>query len=185
MQDLHGKWEAAPSENARDQGGRDHGQVLPGVLQAGLVDLGLGDPLGLGPPVLEPDLDLGLSQLKLASKVRPLSDGQVALLVEFLLQLVELLVGEGSPGLPVRLVFPQSALQGEHLARAQLLLLLVLLLLVMVVTVLDLVLGKLGHSLLLLELLQEEELGHPGEHRGGHHQGQGVRGREGGRRHGV
>ena len=177
MQDLQGKWEAAPSENARDQGGRDHGQVLPGVLQAGLVDLGLGDPLGLGPPVLEPDLDLGLSQLKLASKVRPLSDGQVALLVEFLLQLVELLVGEGSPGLPVRLVFPQGALQWEHLSRAQLLLLALL----VVMTALALELGKLGHALLLLELLQEEQLGHPGEHRGGHHHGHGVWGREGGR----
>ena len=180
--DLHGKGEASASQNPRDQGGRDEGQVLPGVLKGGLVNLGLRDPLGLGPSVLEPDLHLGLGQIKLSSEVRSLGDGEVALLVEFLFQLVELLVGEGSPGLPVRLVFPQSALERERWTATADLLVLVLVLLAVV----SLELGKL---LLLLELLQEEQLGHPGEHGGGggggHHQGHGGMGHEGWGRDGV
>ena len=112
MSDLHGKGQSAASENAGDQGGRDHGQVLPGVLQAGLVNLRLGDPLRLGPPVLEPDLHLGLRQLQLGGELGPLGYRQVLLLPELLLQGVQLLGGEGGAGLPVGLVLPQGTAQG-------------------------------------------------------------------------
>ena len=52
---------ASASKDSWHQGGWDHAQVPPGGgLAVGLVDLGLRDPLGLGAPVLKPDLNLGL-----------------------------------------------------------------------------------------------------------------------------
>ena len=68
----------------------------------------LGNSLLLGPPVLEPDLDLGVSDLELLGKLCPLGDGEVTLGFVLLLELLQLLTGEGSPGLPVRFVFPQD-----------------------------------------------------------------------------
>ena len=100
-------------QQAGDERGRDERHVPGRGLQAGLVSLRLLQSLGLGPPVLEPDLDLGVGQLEAVGELGPLGDGEVALLNILLLQLGELLVGEGSPGLPVRLVFPQSALQWQ------------------------------------------------------------------------
>ena len=82
--------------------------------EAKSLDLGLLEPLGLGPPVLEPDLDLGLGELELGGELGPLGDGQVLLLTELLLQAVQLLGCEGGPGLPVGLVLPKSAAQGTH-----------------------------------------------------------------------
>ena len=67
------------------------------------------DPLGLGPPVLEPDLDLGLGELELVGELCALRDGEVLLLPELLLQRVQLLGGEGGARLPVGLVLPQRA----------------------------------------------------------------------------
>jgi len=43
----------------------------------GLEGLGLLDPLVLGPPVLEPDLDLGVCQRELIGQRATLLDGQV------------------------------------------------------------------------------------------------------------
>ena len=68
----------------------------------------LGDSLFLCSPVLEPDLDLSVSQLKILGKLRPLGDGEVTLGFVFPLQLLQLVGGEGRPRLPVRLVFPQD-----------------------------------------------------------------------------
>ena len=82
--------------------------------EAKSFDLGLLEPLGLGPPVLEPDLDLGLGELELGGELGPLGDRQVLLLPELLLQAVQLLGREGRPRLPVRLVLPQRAAQGTH-----------------------------------------------------------------------
>jgi hypothetical protein len=70
------------------------------------------DPLGLGAPVLEPYLDLGLSELELVGELGPLRDGEVLLLPELLLQGVELLGGEGGARLPVGFVLSQRALEG-------------------------------------------------------------------------
>ena len=50
----------APGQEPGNEGGRDEGNVAGGGLQRGLVSLGLLQPLGLGAPVLEPDLDLGV-----------------------------------------------------------------------------------------------------------------------------
>ena len=110
---LHIEVHPPARQEAGDEGGRDERHVPGRGLQAGLVSLRLLQSLGLGPPVLEPDLDLGVGQLEAVGELGPLGDGEVALLNILLLQLGELLVGEGSPGLPVRLVFPQSALQWQ------------------------------------------------------------------------
>ena len=75
--------------------------------------LSLCNSLLLGPPVLEPDLDLGVGQLKFLGKLCPLCDGEVALGFVFLLQVVELLTGEGSPRLPVGPVLPQDGADWE------------------------------------------------------------------------
>ena len=103
----------SPGQQPGNQGRRDEGNVAGGGLQRGLVSLGLLQPLGLGASVLEPDLDLGVRQLETLRKLRPLGDGQVTLLDVFLLQLGELLICEGCPGFPVRLVFPQRALERQ------------------------------------------------------------------------
>ena len=70
--------------------------------------LSLCNPLLLGPPVLEPDLDLGVAQLELLGELCPLGDGEVALGFVLGLQQLQLLAGERSPGFPVRPVFPQD-----------------------------------------------------------------------------
>jgi len=51
-------------------------------------DFRLLDPFGLGAPILEPDLDLGLGELELSGEFRPLRDGEVLLLAVFLFQCV-------------------------------------------------------------------------------------------------
>ena len=113
--ELHVEVHPPACQQTRDEGRRDERarHAAGGGLQAGLVGLGLLQPLGLGPPVLEPDLDLGVAQLEAVRELGPLGDGEVALLQVLLLQLGQLLVGEGSPGLPVRLVFPQSTLERQ------------------------------------------------------------------------
>ena len=90
------------------------------VVERVLVHLRLGQPLGLGPPVLEPDLDLGLAQLQLVGKLRSLGNRQVLFLLELILERHQLLGGEGSPRLPVGLVLSQMAPQGKagHLTKA-------------------------------------------------------------------
>lgn len=69
--------------------------------------LGLLEPLGLGPSVLEPDLDLGLCQGQGGGELGPLGDGQILLLPELPLQGQELRGGERRARLPVGFVLPQ------------------------------------------------------------------------------
>ena len=79
-----------------------------GLLNLAVKLLGLGNPLLLGPSVLEPDLDLSVSDLELLGELCPLGDGEVTLGFVLLLQLVQLITGEGGPGLSVSFVFPQD-----------------------------------------------------------------------------
>lgn len=51
--------------------------------------------LPLGPPILEPDLHLGLGQLQLERQIQPLAHGQVSRSLELVLQPDQLLVREG------------------------------------------------------------------------------------------
>ena len=53
--------------------------------KANPLNLGLLDALGLGAPILEPDLDLGLGELELVGELGSLGDGEVLLLPELLL----------------------------------------------------------------------------------------------------
>lgn len=71
--------------------------------------LGLLEPLGFGPAVLEPDLDLGLCQDEGGGEFRPLGDGEVLLLPELPLQGQELRGGERRARLSVGFVLPQRA----------------------------------------------------------------------------
>ena len=54
----------------------------------------------------------GLGELELGGELGALGDAQVLLLPELLLQRVELLRGEGRPGLAVGFVFPQETPYG-------------------------------------------------------------------------
>ena len=110
---LEWEGEASAGQHPREEGGRYGGQARPGLLQVALVHLRFGDPLGFGATVLEPNLDLSLSQLQLGRHLGPLGDRKVGLVVELLLQLSKLLVSEGSARLAVRLMFPQTALERE------------------------------------------------------------------------
>ena len=55
-------------------------------------------PLPFRPPILEPDLDLGLRQLELLGQLHPLRDGQVLVLLKLRLQGLDLGGGESSAG---------------------------------------------------------------------------------------
>ena len=100
-------------ENSGDEG-RRYDRVEGGRRGEGRgVHLRLCDPLRLRPPVLEPDLHLGLRQLELGGELGPLGDAEVGLLLVLLLQPVQLLVGERGPWLPVRSVLPQGALERQ------------------------------------------------------------------------
>lgn len=92
----------------REREGEGREQRLGGQLY--LLQLGLLQSLGLGPAVLKPDLDLGLCEVQGAGELGSLRDGQVLFLTELPLQGEELGGGEGGPGFPVVLVFPQVAL---------------------------------------------------------------------------
>lgn len=81
-----------------------------------LLQLGLLQSLGLGPPVLEPDFDLCLCEVEGAGELGPLGDGQVLLLAELALQGQQLRGGERGAGLPIRLVLPQRAGSGAQVS---------------------------------------------------------------------
>ena len=57
--------------------------------------------LPLGPPVLEPRLDLDLRQVESLGQLHPLVDAQVLVMLELCLQLLQLLRTVGLSGLPV------------------------------------------------------------------------------------
>ena len=52
------------------------------------------------PPVLKPDLDLGLGEVEAEREVESLTHGEVASRLEFVLEADKLLVGEGCPRPP-------------------------------------------------------------------------------------
>ena len=62
-------------------------------------------PLGLVPPVLEPDLDLGLGEPQAGGQLSSLRSRQVLLVVELLLEFEDLQVREGGAG---TLLFPRG-----------------------------------------------------------------------------
>ena len=101
--------EGAWKQRLRDSEGPGH-ERSRGESQS--LQFRLLEPFCLGPPVLEPDLHLGLRQLQLGGELSSLRYRQVLLLSELLLKRVELLGGEGSPRLPVWLVLPQRAAEG-------------------------------------------------------------------------
>ncbi len=72
------------------------GSTAPGprALAPPVDDPGL-DPLPLGPSVLEPDFHLDLAEFEMSRDVRSLGEGQVFFAVELLLELEQLLAGEG------------------------------------------------------------------------------------------
>ena len=82
------------------------------TVEDGTEGLGLFDPLVLGPPVLEPDLDLSVGQAKVVSKRAPLLDGQVLGPLELGLKCPQLSVSERGARLPVCLVLFQVASEG-------------------------------------------------------------------------
>ena len=82
--------------------------------EGGRVHLRLCDPLRLRPSVLEPDLDLRLSDVQAGGKLGPLCDAEVGLLLVFLLQPAQLLGGERGAWLSVRSVLSQGAFEGEE-----------------------------------------------------------------------
>ena len=84
---LETEVDTAAGQEPGEEGGRDEGHVPGGGLQAGLIGLRLLQPLGLGSPVLEPDLDLSVSQLEAVCELCSLRDREVALLYILLLQL--------------------------------------------------------------------------------------------------
>ena len=80
-----------PAEYSRQERGRNskwsrHHRGGGGGGEPHPLDLRLREALGLGPPVLEPDLDLGLGQLQVAGELGPLRDGEILLLIVLLLQ---------------------------------------------------------------------------------------------------
>jgi len=89
-------------------------QTLGGVRHVGRLDLGRHLTLPLVPPVLEPDLHLGLGQVQGRGQPGPLRAGQVPLDVERGLELEHLAPGEHRPGL----LLPLSARPAASTASA-------------------------------------------------------------------
>lgn len=98
---------------AHGEGQGERGQQRLGR-QLQLLQLGLLQPLGLGPAVLKPDLDLRLSEAQAAGELGALGDGQVLLLAELALQGQQLRGREGRPRLAVGLVLAQGAGRGAQ-----------------------------------------------------------------------
>ena len=64
------------------------------------------------PSVLEPNFDLSFCKFKMIREFCSLCYGKILFLSELLLQGVQLLGGEGGPGLPVRFMFSQGTTEG-------------------------------------------------------------------------
>lgn len=101
--------EARRRQKAR-MGAVKSGVVLPDRRHPQLLDLRFLHSLRLGATILKPDLHLGLGEVKGGREFGPLRDAQVLPFRELLLEREQLLRGERRPRLPVRLVFPQVAL---------------------------------------------------------------------------
>jgi hypothetical protein len=113
--------EPAAGQQPREQRGRNEAVMghtdrrRHGIL----IHLRLREPLCLGPPVLEPDLDLRLRQLQLIRKLCPLCDGQVGLLPVFPLESRQLGLGERRSLLAVSFMLAEGAAQRRQVARHQ------------------------------------------------------------------
>lgn len=101
--------EARRRQKAR-MGAVKSGVVLPDRRHPQLLDLRFLHSLRLGATILKPDLHLSLGEVKGGREFGPLRDTQVLPFRELLLEREQLLRGERRPRLPVRLVFPQVAL---------------------------------------------------------------------------
>ena len=89
-------WDSRPG---REEGGVVTARPGPRGRQLPAVDVHPGVLLlPLGPPVLEPDLHLGLRQVEAQGEVEPLTDGEISGGFELVLQADQLLVREGRPG---------------------------------------------------------------------------------------
>lgn len=88
-------------ERERQGEGRQDG--LGGQFE--LLQLGLLQSLGFGPPVLEPYFDLSLRQVERVGELGSLGDGEVLLLAKLALQRQQLGGSEGSARFPVVFVF--------------------------------------------------------------------------------
>ena len=101
----------------RQQGGRvpRHGGAVEGLQGRVVARLGqqlqahAGGPLPLGPPVLVPGLDLGVCEVELGGQLLAVLHREVLLFLEAALEGLELVVGEGGPGLPL---LPELSLAG-------------------------------------------------------------------------
>merc|ERR1719397_1954956 len=109
-----GRWHCEALEHAGEEGGGDaKGPRHEGSRRkTETLNFRLLQPFRFCPPVLEPDFHLCFCEFELSRKLCPLSDGQVLLLPELLLEAVQLLRRERGPRLPVRLVLPQCAAEG-------------------------------------------------------------------------
>ena len=107
------QWEGHSSacQQTRNQGRWDHGHVPGGGLQGTLISLSFFQSLGLGSSVLEPDLDLGVSQLQILGNLETLLNSEVSPLLILLLQHSQLMVGEGCSWFSIRFVFLQGTFQ--------------------------------------------------------------------------
>ena len=101
------------TDHSREQRGRDseRSRNHRGGGEPHPLNLRLLEPLGLGPPILEPDLHLGLGELQVAGELCTLWDGEILLLIVFLLQGVQLLSGERCSWFPVGFMLPQHTLE--------------------------------------------------------------------------
>ncbi len=72
------------------------------------IQLRFRKPLGLGPPILEPDLDLRLRQLQLIRKLCPLRDREIVLLAILPLESRQLSRRERRPRLPISFMLAQQ-----------------------------------------------------------------------------
>ena len=79
-----------------------------------LKSIRLRTSLGLGSPVLEPNLDLGVCQLQVLSHLLPLLHAEVGPLLVLVLQLGQLVRGERCPWLPVWSVFAKRTFQWRN-----------------------------------------------------------------------
>ncbi len=111
--------EQRPAPARQQQGGRQGSapppaavalttQLLQLLLLLLFIQLRFREPLGLGPPILEPDLNLCLRQLQLIRKLRPLRDREIVLLAIFALQSRQLSRRERRARLPISFMLAQQ-----------------------------------------------------------------------------
>ena len=105
---LNREGESPPRQDSRYQGRRNQGKISGGGVEGVLVYLCLLQPLGFCSSVLEPDLDLSFRDSKTGRKLCSLRDCEITFGIVLLLQLAQLLVGEGCSRLAIRFVFPKT-----------------------------------------------------------------------------